>query len=648
MEPGGGQDAAAKNNMFADIPYGIANRFRLRALRAVPDHVSAYAARASDARNEELRQTAALMRRRLAHGETLDDLLPEVFAIVCEAASRQVGMRPFEVQVLGAAAMHRGWIVEMQAGEGKTLTVTMTASLNALLGRGVHIVTVNDYLARRDAEWMGPIYKALGLSVGCLVHGLSEEARMDAYRADITYGTNKEFAFDYLRDRLRLHRPQNGLAEGVFESHRLSSAAGASRLQREHHFAVLDEIDSILIDEARVPLIISDREGVESPYTPAYSAARELALQLKEGGDFILESAQRKVELTTQGIALARQAAAARLPPNRPFEHLVEQALRAEHLFLRDREYLVDEGKVAIVDEFTGRILPDRTWSLGLHQAIEVKEGLIVTEENRTLASVTFQRYFRGYRKLTGMTGTAVDAAAEFRKLFGLAVVTIPTNRPLRRKALRTRVVTTWEDKHAAIVARVAQLREAGRPVLVGTRSVRRSEALSLVLTQQGIPHNVLNARNHEIEAQLIAQAGSRGKVTIATNMAGRGVDIKLEPGVAAMGGLHVLATELHEARRIDRQLAGRAGRQGDPGTYEFYLCLEDDVLSRWNKWLATWLLNRARGRGCGPVSPLAVLLFRVAQRWIEHRHLRMRLELVEYDKKLEEMKGTLGSPVWG
>jgi len=628
--------------VFSDGFHRAASALRLRTLQPLIRRIHALEEDTKALSNMDLRESAAFFRNRLARGESLDDILPEACARVREAAGRCLAERHFDVQLLGALALHRGWIVEMQTGEGKTLTATIPAFLNALSGRGVHVVTVNDYLAARDADWMGPVYKALGLTVARLGQDIQGPDRAAAYRADITYGANKEFAFDYLRDQIARHRVRTAAADGVFEQARRQSSLSAFVVQREPHFAILDEVDSILIDEARVPLIISERDNAESPFASAYRIAREVALTLHRGKDYTLDLTEHRVELTAAGRDRARTAAPGiPMPPNRPFEHLVHQALRAEHLFLRDREYLLSDGKVAIVDEFTGRILKDRTWSLGLHQAVEAKEGCPVTEENRTLASVTFQRYFKGYRKLAGMTGTALVASAEFARVFDLATVSIPTNRPLRRRSFPTRVYATWERKYAAIADRIVELHKTGRPVLVGTRSVGRSEALSALLNARGIEHNVLNARNHAIEAIVIAQAGAHGRVTIATNMAGRGVDIKLEPGVALLGGLHVLATELHEARRIDRQLVGRCGRQGDPGSYEFFLSFEDEILQRWNRKFAAWLAARVS-------SSLWLPVFHVAQRSIERRHLRIRLDLIRYDKHLEEMKGTLGAPQWG
>jgi len=634
--------------LVTDLPFLVANRIRLARLRPVVVRVNGLEAETAARSDAQLRQSAAALRRRLSMGESLDDLLPEAFALVREAARRHIGERPYDVQVLGAAALHAGWIAEMQTGEGKTLTATMPAFLNALMGRGVHIVTVNDYLAQRDANWMGAIYRALGLMVGCLVHGISDAERIAAYQADITYGTNKEFAFDYLRDQLRQHAARQRRAATVLE--RVGGPAGpaAGRVQRAHHYAIVDEVDSILIDEARVPLIISERESVESAFANAYRSARELALQLSQPRDYSLDASRRGVELTQRGIARARAAAVTPLPPARPFEHMVRQALQAELLFERDRDYLVMDGKVTIVDEFTGRTLPDRSWSLGLHQAVEAKEGVPITEENRTLASVTFQRYFKLYRKLAGMTGTARQSRGEFGKVFGLPVVSVPTNRPLHRTTLPYRVFGTWEAKRRAVLNRIEELHRLGRPVLVGTRSVRRSEELSQLLTERGIAHNVLNARQHAREAAIVAEAGQRARVTIATNMAGRGVDILLGAGVAGLGGLHVLGTEMHEAGRIDHQLGGRAGRQGDAGSYEFFVSLEDELLMRWSKAVASRLARWAGREEKRFLRPLYRLLFDVAQRAIERRHLRIRVDLLDYDKRLEEMKGQLGVPAWG
>ena len=631
--------------MITDLPYLIAERLRLRSVRPVVARANALEGEVSRRSDADLRQSAAELRSRLSMGQTLEDVEPEAYALVRESARRQLTQRHFDVQVLGGAVLHRGWIAEMQTGEGKTLTATLPAFLNALSGRGVHVVTVNDFLASRDAQWMGNVYRALGLTVGCLVHGITDKERVESYQADITYGTNKEFAFDYLRDQLRLHASRMDRTGGVLERH--AAARPAGQVQRGHHYAIVDEVDSILIDEARVPLIIADREGEESPWTPAYKKAREVALQLRERVDYTLDLPRKNVALTRRGIVRARELAVPS-PPRRPFEHLVEQALRAEQVYERDREYLLMDNKVCIVDEFTGRVMPDRSWSLGMHQAIEAKEDVPITEENRTLASVTFQRYFKLYTKLSGMTGTASEARREFGRIFDLAVTSIPTNKPMRRARLPVQAFTTWDEKFKAIVERILSLYAQGRPVLIGTRSVGRSEQLSTFLTEHGIEHKVLNARNHAAEAAIVAEAGQMGRVTIATNMAGRGVDILLGRGVAELGGLHVLGTEMHEAGRIDRQLGGRAGRQGDPGSYEFFVCLEDEVLERWNKFLSRRLRARARRAKAGRGSRLFLPLFRLAQSTVERRHLRIRLDLVEHDKHIEEMKGSLGVPAWG
>ena len=634
--------------IIVDLPYTIANRYRLASIHKILDAVNALEEEVSKRSDEEMNGAAAMLRRRLSMGEAIDDVMPEAFALVREAGKRMLDERHYDVQVLGGAAMHQGWIAEMETGEGKTLTATMPAFLNALTGRGVHIVTVNDYLAQRDTEWMGAIYQYLGLTVGCLVHGVDDAERVQAYQADITYGTNKEFAFDYLRDQLRKHAMKPGHDAGLFERQAIQQGMNVRRVQREHNFAIVDEIDSILIDESRVPLIISGREEGLSPYSNAYHAAAKAASHMREGQDYTVEVEKRRVELAEAGMEKAREVKGVELPPGRPFEHMVAQALRADRLYQRDREYLLMEDKVCIVDEFTGRQMPDRSWSLGLHQAVEAKEKVPVTNETRTQGTVTFQRYFKFYRKLAGMTGTARNARREFWKVFDLRVASIPTNRPMRRQKLPYRIFTTLEEKYEATMDRIVEIHLIGRPVLVGTRSVGRSEEVSRRLEERGIKHDVLNARNHAAEAAVITEAGTAGNVCISTNMAGRGVDIKLKEGVADLGGLHVLATELHEATRIDRQLAGRAGRQGDPGTYEFYLCLEDEIIGRWSKLVAAAVVKLAKKRGGRPSGWFHRLIFFIAQRWIERRHLRIRLDLLDYDKHIEEMKGNLGVPVWG
>ncbi|MFH0965293.1 MAG: preprotein translocase subunit SecA [Planctomycetota bacterium] len=600
----------------------------------------------------ELVGKTAAFRERVRTGEKLEAVLPEAFACVREAARRTIGLRHYDVQVAGGVALHRGKAVEMQTGEGKTLAATMPAYLNALTGRGVHIVTVNDYLAKRDTEWMGPIYQFLGLRVGCIAHGMTHEERRSAYRAHVTYGTNKEFAFDYLRDQLRRHASRRSSAAGVFERWKSGEGSeGAGTVQRAHHYAIVDEVDSILIDEARVPLIISDAAPEESPYAKAIRLADRIAGRLVRGTQYGIDVVKQDAYLTEAGKALAAESfaqVAAEVPPGRPFAHFVEQALRARQFYVRDREYLVTDDKVIIVDEFTGRALPDRSWSVGLHQAIQAKEGLPVTAETRTLGMVTFQRYFKLYEKLCGMTGTARSSRGEFRRVFHLEVVSIPTNRRLRRRNAGDLIYADRRRKNEAIVGRILELHAQGRPVLVGTRSVKRNEELAAMLSERGIEHAVLNARQHAEEAKIIARAGELGRVTIATNMAGRGVDIVLGDGVAALGGLAVIGTERHDARRIDLQLGGRAGRQGDLGSFEFYLSFEDDILREWKRGLAARLRWRYRRRSGTPPRTLMGLLFPTAQRSAERKHLNARMLLMEYDEWLEKSKGNLGLPSWG
>ena len=599
--------------------------------------------------DEEMRGLAREWRIRHKRGEKLDAMLPEVFAAARESACRATGLRAFDVQVVGGIVLHRGRIAEMQTGEGKTLVATMPAALNAVPGKGVHIVTVNDYLAERDREWMGPVYERLGFTVGCILSGMAQADRRKAYACDITYGTNKEFGFDFLRDQVRKRAVARDLGDVLrrWDIEHGSLARTTGYAQRGHVFAIVDEVDSVLIDEARVPLILSDASGQPSPYADAFRWADQVGRWMRPGDDFGIKLKEQTVELTQTGRTRVRQLAnrlGAPPPSDRPIHVLVEQAVRAHRLFQLDREYLVSDGEVVIVDEFTGRVLPDRNWQLGLHQAIQAKEGLPVTGETHTLATVTYQRYFKLYEKLSGMTGTAWDARPEFRKVYTLRVSRIPTNKPLRRKALGDRVFRSRQAKLRAVVERIRELHELGRPVLVGTRSVDKSEQVSHALWALGIKHAVLNAKKHAEEAAIVAEAGQWRQVTICTNMAGRGTDIVLGDGVAALGGLHVLGTERHDARRIDRQLGGRAGRQGDPGSYEFVLALDDDLVRRrWRRWLARvrrWTRRRL-------ARPLRGLWFRwvfgSAQRRIERDHLQARLGLMERDKWLDEVHDLLG-----
>ena len=500
---------------------------------------------------------------RLAKGETLDDILPDAFAVIREASRRVLGMRQFDVQLIGGIILHRGNIAEMGTGEGKTLVATAPVYLNALEGKGAHVITVNDYLAKRDSEWMGQVYKFLGLSVGLIVHDLDFEQRKIAYNSDITYGTNNEFGFDYLRDNMVSSLDQ--------------------MVQRPLHYCLIDEVDSILIDEARTPLIIS---GPGQKSTDNYYVMSKLVPQLKLGEDYTIDEKQKTVAPTEAGVSkMEKMLKVDNLydTDNLELNHLFVQALRAQAMMERDRDYVVKDGEVVIVDEFTGRLMYGRRYSDGLHQAIEAKEGLQVQRESQTLATITFQNYFRMYDKLAGMTGTAKTEEQEFIKIYGLEVFQVPTNRPVQRKDLPDVIFKTKRGKYRAVVREIERRHATGQPMLIGTTSIEQSEQLSHMLKEAGIVHNVLNAKYHELEAQIVAQAGQKGQVTIATNMAGRGTDIVLGEGVSELGGLAIIGTERHESRRIDNQLRGRAGRQGDPGSSQFFL--EITSRSSWKKW---------------------------------------------------------------
>jgi preprotein translocase subunit SecA len=550
------------------------NERQLKKCFKIADRIEALEPSISALTDAALRDKTEEFKTRLTEGETLDDLLPEAYAVVREAAKRVLGMRHFYVQLVGGIVLHRGDIAEMKTGEGKTLVATLPAYLNALTGKGVHVVTVNDYLARRDREWMGQVFEFLGMTVGLNENGMTPEEKRAAYQADITFGTNNEFGFDYLRDNMVLYPEQI--------------------VQRELHFAIVDEVDSILIDEARTPLIIS---GQANKATDLYYKADQLVRRLKPGDDYTIDEKTRTVTLTESGVDKAESFLGidnlydAR---NITINHHVQQALKAHVLMKRDRDYVVNEDGVVIVDEFTGRLMHGRRYSDGLHQAIEAKEGLQVQRESMTLATITLQNYFRLYQKLAGMTGTAKTEEEEFRKIYGMSVVQIPTHKPMIRKDLSDVLYRTEDAKFRAVVEEIVRRHAKGQPVLVGTVSIDKSEKLSRMLKKRGIPHQVLNAKNHAKEAEIIAQAGQRGAVTIATNMAGRGTDIVLGQGVAELGGLHVIGTERHESRRIDNQLRGRSGRQGDPGSSQFFLSLEDDLLRRFApEWLREWMKNQ-------------------------------------------------------
>ena len=631
-------------------PYvGLVNDFELR-IRELSD--------------DSLRAKTGEFREKLAQGAALDDLLPEAFAVVREAARRTTGMRPFDVQLIGGIVLHQGKIAEMKTGEGKTLVATLPAYLNALGGRGVHIVTVNDYLAKRDTEWMGPIHRFLGLTVGTIQHDMPDADRLAAYRADITYGTNNEFGFDYLRDNMKF---------------RLSDL-----VQRPFNYAVVDEVDSILIDEARTPLIIS---GPSEGSTDLYQKADTVVRRFEAEKHFKIDEKSRAVSLLEEGVAAAEKA----LHVSNLYDlsqmdlvHGLNQALKAHFLFKRDVDYMVKDGQVIIVDEFTGRLMPGRRYSDGLHQALEAKERVRIEQENQTLASITFQNYFRMYKKLAGMTGTAATEAEEFRHIYGLDVVEIPTNKPLIRIENPDVIYRTAEEKWNAVQEEIVALNATGRPVLVGTTSIEKSELLSGKLRRKGIKHVVLNAKYHEQEAGIIAQAGRSGAVTIATNMAGRGVDILLggnpeaiaretlrragvDPAeaeaeqiekaraearrtigeehdrIVGLGGLHILGTERHEARRIDNQLRGRAGRQGDPGSSRFYLSLEDDLMRIFGSDRIKGLMARiGMGEGVPIEHSMVSKAIQRAQKQVEGHNFTIRKHLLEYDDVMNKQRMTV------
>ena len=692
--------------------FGTKNERELKRLRPIVAAINEHEPPVSSLTDDQLRDKTGAFRERLSRGETLDDLLPEAFAVVREAGRRSLQMRHFDVQLIGGIMLHRGMIAEMKTGEGKTLVATLPAYLNALGGKGVHIVTVNDYLAQRDSEWMGRIYRFLGISVGVIQHDLRDAEREAAYLCDITYGTNNEFGFDYLRDNMK------------FDLSRY--------VQRGHHFAIVDEVDSILIDEARTPLIIS---GPAEQSNQLYYEVDRIIPRLKPGavtqgdvkaedrealeatGDFLVDEKHKTVTLTESGMARSEKLLAARLnpgglydPANMPLLHHINQALRAHSLFKRDVDYMLKDDHVVIVDEFTGRLMPGRRWSDGLHQAVEAKEKVQIERENQTLATVTFQNYFRKYGKLSGMTGTADTEAVEFGKIYKLDVAVIPTNRPLLRHEEPDTIYRTEHEKYDAIVDDIIEKQAAGRPILVGTVSIEKSERLSALLKRRGVTHVVLNAKYHAKEAEIVAQAGQQGKVTIATNMAGRGTDILLggnpeftarqrcladdvaerlpqgdarlvdddefvhfhhldgfyrvprtewerrfeglqqqalvkHDDVVKAGGLHILATERHEARRIDNQLRGRAGRQGDPGSSRFYLSLEDDLMRIFGSDRISGLMQRLGMEDGVPIEhKMVTKAIERAQRQVEAQNFSVRKHLLEYDDVMNKQRESVYS----
>ena len=600
--------------------FGSKNDRYLRRLRPIVARINALEPQMQELADEDFAQRMAEYRQQVQAGErTLDDLLPEVFALVREASRRVMGMRHYDVQLVGGIVLHRGKIAEMKTGEGKTLVATLPVALNALSGKGVHVVTVNDYLATRDAQWMGKLYNFLGLSVGVIVNGLDDQARKEAYGADITYGTNNEFGFDYLRDNMKFYATQ--------------------LVQRGHNFAIVDEVDSILIDEARTTLIIS---GASDESVGMYRAMDQIVRQLGPE-DYTVDEKARTAMLSEEGVAHCEALLHVDNlfdPANITQQHCILQALKAHHVFKRDVDYIVQNDKVVIVDEFTGRLMDGRRYSDGLHQALEAKENVTIAAENQTLASITFQNYFRMYDKLAGMTGTADTEAVEFHQIYNLEVVSIPPNKPMQRKDYPDLIYRTRKEKYDAIIEAIRELYEKGQPVLVGTISIETSEMLSQRLKKLNIPHSVLNAKQHAREAEIVAQAGQKGHVTIATNMAGRGTDIVLGEGVLELGGLHILGTERHESRRIDNQLRGRSGRQGDPGSSRFYLSLEDDLMRLFGSDRISGLMEKLGLKdGEAIENTMVTRAVESAQKRVEAHHFEIRKTLLDYDNVMNQQR---------
>lgn len=596
------------------------NKKDIKKLTKLAEEINGYADEYAALSDEKLASHTDDFKERLAKGETLDDILPEAFATVREASSRILGMRHFDVQLMGGAVLHQGRIAEMKTGEGKTLVATLPVYLNALSGKGVHVITVNDYLATRDAEQLSPLYEFLGLSVGLIVHGLTYEERREAYNCDVTYGTNNEFGFDYLRDNMVMH------VENM--------------VQRPLNYAIVDEVDSILIDEARTPLIISGPVAkAKDLYTPMAQVVRKLREE-----DYTFDEKLKTVSLTDEGAQHIETIIGLKQPltaeENIEINHHVLQALKAQVLMKRDRDYVVADGEVIIVDEFTGRLMYGRRYSEGLHQAIEAKEGVKIEKESQTLATITFQNYFRMYKKLSGMTGTAKTEEDEFRAIYGMDVVIVPTNKPVVRDDKPDVVYRTEDGKFYAVADKVEELYKKGEPVLVGTVSIEKSEKLADILKARGVPHQVLNAKYHEQEAEIVAQAGQQKTVTIATNMAGRGTDIVLGEHVKDLGGLYIIGTERHEARRIDNQLRGRSGRQGDPGVTQFYISLEDDLMRRFGAESLPMIMDKVGMDDSMPIENRMVSrTIENAQKRVEGRNFETRKTVLEYDDVMNKQR---------
>ncbi len=617
--------------------FGTHSQHEVKRIIPIVDKIEALAPEYEKLSDEELKAKTPEFKERLANGETLDDILPEAYATVREAATRVLGMRHYKVQLIGGVILHQGRITEMRTGEGKTLVSTLPAYLNALEGKGVHIVTVNDYLAKRDAEWMGQVHEFLGLTVGVILNSLNSDERREAYNCDITYATNNELGFDYLRDNMVVYKEE--------------------LVQRSLNYAIIDEVDSVLIDEARTPLIISGQSGKS---TKLYEACDIFVKQLEKGtakelskidilmnekeeetGDYVVDEKDKNVNLTAEGVRKAErffQVKNLADPDNLELQHNINLALRAHSLMFRDKDYVVNDDEVLIVDEFTGRIMPGRRFSDGLHQAIEAKEHVKVKRESKTLATITFQNFFNKYEKKSGMTGTAITEEKEFRDIYGMDVVEVPTNLPVVRKDFDDAVYKTQEEKYNAVVADIEEAHKKGQPVLVGTINIDTSEYLSDKLKKKGIPHKVLNAKFHELEAEIIADAGLKGAVTIATNMAGRGTDIKLGEGVKELGGLKIVGTERHESRRIDNQLRGRAGRQGDPGESRFYISLEDNLMRLFGSEKLMGLFS-AMPDGEQVEHKMLSNAIESAQKKIEGNNFGIRKNLLEFDRVNNEQR---------
>ncbi|WPD22240.1 MAG: preprotein translocase subunit SecA [Candidatus Electrothrix scaldis] len=605
--------------------FGSKNDREIKVLRKIVAQINALESSIEPLSDIQLQEKTTEFKKRYADGETLDELLPEAFAVCREAAKRVLGERHYDVQLIGGIVLHQGKISEMKTGEGKTLTSTSPVYLNALSGKGVHVVTVNDYLASRDVEWMGKLYHFLGLTTGAIVHDMDDTARREAYAADVTYGTNNEFGFDYLRDNMKF--------------------SVEDFCQRGFNFAIVDEVDSILIDEARTPLIIS---GPADMSTDLYIKVDRIMKNFKEDEHYTKDEKARQVLLTDEGVILAEELLEVDNlydPGNINQLHHVNQALKAHVLFKRDVDYIVKNGEVIIVDEFTGRTMEGRRYSDGLHQALEAKEGVKIEKENQTLASITFQNYFRMYDKLAGMTGTADTEAPEFKKIYDLDVVIIPTNRDMARKDYADVIYKNQAAKYRAITREIKDLHKKGQPVLVGTISIDVSEKISKMLQKERIPHEVLNAKHHEREAEIIAEAGQQGKITIATNMAGRGTDIKLGEGVRELGGLHILGTSRHESRRIDNQLRGRSGRQGDPGSSRFFLSLEDDLLRIFGSGKLSTIMDKLGMEEDEPIEHSMISkAIENAQRKVEGHNFDIRKHLLEYDDVMNKQREVIYS----